>query len=356
MSRREEVVTYNGSSYGRVSCRMSMVMSAPAQKTWKIAAQFGNQGSWLGRIDGHPISTQLLGGQSVDYVGAVRVVSIAGKLIFERLTKLDSHDMVMEWHIISHPLATNPFPASLLNCKACIRLLPVLIPGNQCFVDWKVDLLTELHNVDIMRRIMEGMMRVGLLNIQRHFTLGGRPPVQKKLMQRHPSLPPIPEIPLPAQPMPTMVSAFSGIPVPEEKQQDGYMSAPEEEQQVMNADRVDHAASYMEMTVPLLHEAMPARTLLTDMSRPRKPQCGAMSREQLSAARSGVLPRQPDVVPPPVPQPTEGMQREPSTELCGDDATTERSSSVGDSTNPGGNMWPSVAALRLARSASQPLD
>ncbi len=60
--------------------------------------------------------------------------------------------------------------------------------------------------------------------------------------------------------------------VPEEKQQDGYMSAPEEEQQVMNADRVDHAASYMEMTVPLLHEAMPARTLLTDMSRPRKPQ------------------------------------------------------------------------------------
>ena len=60
--------------------------------------------------------------------------------------------------------------------------------------------------------------------------------------------------------------------VPEEKQQDGYMSAPEEEQQVVDADRVDHAASYMEMTVPLLHEAMPARTLLADMSRPRKPQ------------------------------------------------------------------------------------
>ena len=58
--------------------------------------------------------------------------------------------------------------------------------------------------------------------------------------------------------------------VPEENKQDGYMSAPEEEQQVVDADRVDHAASYMEMTVPLLHEAMPARTLLTDMSRPRK--------------------------------------------------------------------------------------
>ena len=42
--------------------------------------------------------------------------------------------------------------------------------------------------------------------------MGGRPPVQKKLMQRHPSLPPIAEIPLPAQPVPAMVSAFSGIP------------------------------------------------------------------------------------------------------------------------------------------------
>ena len=60
--------------------------------------------------------------------------------------------------------------------------------------------------------------------------------------------------------------------VPEEKQQDNYMSAPAEEQQVVDADRVEHAASYMEMTVPLLHEAMPARILLTDMSRGRKPQ------------------------------------------------------------------------------------
>ena len=41
------------------------------------------------------LQTAVQGGQSVDYVGAVRVVSIAGKLIFERLTRLDSHDMVM---------------------------------------------------------------------------------------------------------------------------------------------------------------------------------------------------------------------------------------------------------------------
>lgn len=61
--------------------------------------------------------------------------------------------------------------------------------------------------------------------------------------------------------------------VPKEKPQDGYVSAgTAEEKQVVDVDRISHAASYMEMTVPLLHEAMPARTLLTDMSRVRRPQ------------------------------------------------------------------------------------
>ena len=60
--------------------------------------------------------------------------------------------------------------------------------------------------------------------------------------------------------------------VPEDEQQDNYLSVSAEEQQVVDADRVAHAASYMEMTVPLLHEAMPARGLLTDMTRGRKPQ------------------------------------------------------------------------------------
>ena len=71
---------------------------------------------------------------------------------------------------------------------------------------------------------------------------------------------------------PSLKHALPGA-VPEEKPQDGYVSAqPAEEPQVVDADRVDHAASYMEMTVPLLHEAMPARTLLTDMSRLARPQ------------------------------------------------------------------------------------
>ena len=46
-------------------------------------------------MDGHQIHTQLLGGQSVDHIGAVRVVSIADKRIVERLTVLDSQSMTM---------------------------------------------------------------------------------------------------------------------------------------------------------------------------------------------------------------------------------------------------------------------
>lgn len=49
------------------------------------------------------------GGHLVDYVGAVRVVSIAGKLMFERLTKLDSHDMVMYVSTRAAPIANRVY-------------------------------------------------------------------------------------------------------------------------------------------------------------------------------------------------------------------------------------------------------
>ncbi len=72
--------------------------------------------------------------------------------------------MYREWNVISHPLSTNPFPASFLNCKASLKISPVVIPGNQSFVEWRIDLLTELHAIGYMRTVMEGIMRVGLLS------------------------------------------------------------------------------------------------------------------------------------------------------------------------------------------------
>ena len=37
----------------------------------------------------------LQGGETDDYVGAVRVFGIAEKRLFEQLTRLDNHEMVM---------------------------------------------------------------------------------------------------------------------------------------------------------------------------------------------------------------------------------------------------------------------
>ena len=51
--------------------------------------------------------------------------------------------------------------------------------------------------------------------------------------------------------------------VPEEKEQDVYVSAPAQEQPILDASKMNSAASYMEMTVPLLHEAKPANSFLT---------------------------------------------------------------------------------------------
>ena len=70
------------------------------------------------------------------------------------------------WHIISHPLAINPFPASYLNCRTGFTIAPVTIPGNQAFMDWKLTMLTELHAMDNMKAILGGMMRVGMLSKQ----------------------------------------------------------------------------------------------------------------------------------------------------------------------------------------------
>lgn len=37
----------------------------------------------------------LQGGETADYIGAVRVFGIADKMLFEQLTKLDKEEMIM---------------------------------------------------------------------------------------------------------------------------------------------------------------------------------------------------------------------------------------------------------------------
>jgi hypothetical protein len=64
---------------------------------------------------------------------------------------------------------------------------------------------------------------------------------------------------------------LSGHAVTEEKEQDGYVSAPAQEQPLLDASKMNIAARYMEMTVPLLHEAKPTKSFLTTAT-PSKPQ------------------------------------------------------------------------------------
>ncbi len=57
---------------------------------------------------------------------------------------------------------SNPFPSAFVNCKASLQVLPVTIPSSQAFIQWRIDLLTELENVTHMTKAIDDIMVVGL--------------------------------------------------------------------------------------------------------------------------------------------------------------------------------------------------
>lgn len=156
---------YNGVQYAPVSAKRSIVVPHSAEVLWSVIGKFGKQALWMGTVEGRPIFTQLLGGESADYVGAVRVFGIADKLLFEQLTKLDNQDMIMCWQLTTHPMNSNPFPAAFLNCKASLQVFPVSIPGGQAFTEWRIDLLTEAQHVGHMSKAIDDIMLVGYTNL-----------------------------------------------------------------------------------------------------------------------------------------------------------------------------------------------
>ncbi|DBB14373.1 hypothetical protein WJX82_007325 [Trebouxia sp. C0006] len=119
----------------------------------------------MGSVEGLPIFTQLLGGETADYIGAVRVFGIGDKMLFEQLTSLDNREMTMSWQLTTHPMNSNPFPAAFVNCKASLQVLPVTLPSSQAFIQWRIDLLTELEHVTHMTKAIDDIMVVGLTNL-----------------------------------------------------------------------------------------------------------------------------------------------------------------------------------------------
>ncbi len=57
---------------------------------------------------------------------------------------------------------SNPWPAAFVNLKASIQVFPVSIPGNQSFLEWRMELLTEEHAAAHMTNAMNDIMAVGL--------------------------------------------------------------------------------------------------------------------------------------------------------------------------------------------------
>ena len=68
------------------------------------------------------------------------------------------------WQLMTHPMNSNPFPAAFVNFKAELQVWPISIPSdsNQCFLEWRMDLLTEQHAVAHMTQAMTDIMIVGL--------------------------------------------------------------------------------------------------------------------------------------------------------------------------------------------------
>ncbi|CAK0784415.1 hypothetical protein CVIRNUC_007619 [Coccomyxa viridis] len=262
-----KTVYYNGIAFAPVAARMSMVISAPAEVVWDTVSKFGKQALWMGSVEGQHIFTELLGGQTVDYVGAVRAFGIADKLIFEQLTCLDHKKMVMSWQGISHPMNSNPFPASFLNFKGTFKLSRVYIPGNQTFMDWTIELLTEVHAVDYMQESMNGIMRVGMLNLQKYLAAGAHPSASLEMQIKPPEVYGIHKIPQPASAAMLLHQErrgqeHSGVANMMYAHQT-YVPAPmQQSAPILSRDRIDMTANKLELTVPLLHEPHTAKEVL----------------------------------------------------------------------------------------------
>ena len=117
-------VMYNGVQFAPVTTKHSIVVPHSAEVVWSVVGCFGRAASWMGSVEGQRTFSQLLvrpacqklllwlyqthilclhtvtaftfcaqGGETVDYIGAVRVFGVADKLLFEQLVQLDKANM-----------------------------------------------------------------------------------------------------------------------------------------------------------------------------------------------------------------------------------------------------------------------
>lgn len=57
-------------------------------------------------------------------------------------------------------MQSNPFPAAFVNNQNTIRVLPITLPGGSALVEWKMNLLTEVHHIKEMTGAMDDLITV----------------------------------------------------------------------------------------------------------------------------------------------------------------------------------------------------
>lgn len=68
---------------------------------------------------------------------------------------------------MTHPMNSNPFPAAFVNFKGELQVWSISIPSSssQCFVEWRMNLLTEQHAVGLMTQSMNDIMQMSLASM-----------------------------------------------------------------------------------------------------------------------------------------------------------------------------------------------
>ncbi|BDA50921.1 hypothetical protein COCOBI_17-1400 [Coccomyxa sp. Obi] len=143
----------------------SCVLSVTCADAW-AALRNWTEMTWLPALDGRDVTVTLVAGGN-NAVGTVRRMAIGEQHFFERLVALDDEKHMLKWRLISHPDSANPFLASLVNYSCTAYIYPVTV-GNETFIDWHGELLTEVEHAQGMKNTFERWYITAFQALQKH--------------------------------------------------------------------------------------------------------------------------------------------------------------------------------------------
>ncbi|KAK9853601.1 hypothetical protein WJX84_000224 [Apatococcus fuscideae] len=139
----------------QVNAYASCVCPFPLGDSWQVIRDWGSF-AWLPQLFGSRLNSALQSDGTADDC-VVRRTTFGKACVYERLLVLDDLQHLMRWQIITGKAdSQNPFPASLVNYVTAIQLLPVSV-GNQTYLAWSGDFLTEAYMAVQMKAVFEAI-------------------------------------------------------------------------------------------------------------------------------------------------------------------------------------------------------